>query len=566
MALTRVAMRTMGNETVEDGVRGQETNVTRKNTQQNVTREQANGPTQEQLPREYQQNLQTRTSATEEGASFSTGDISSVANVPRQDVVGPPAVAQQYRETPAHYTTGTPIDTGSPEQPLVEAADGYLGDELEDVLQSSHLLQGSFTALLAVDNQTEENKPMPLAWVVPDTTNRTIEEIEERTIADFRSPGGGTGAMVVLLPRLSQFYHTDKFTVDIDSGEVFAHTGREWHPAGLRCQHHPFNLNILGGTIVQSVQRFRDEISSTQQTRLVDLPSSEENWAKPPELPPLGDAELYISYPDVMPLETRKHYVKDRTQMGITYIVEYSHTLTLKGENRYHSGMLDTRLNIIFGRTQAIKQKIDEALRLDDMYRRRRNMRTLLAPTRFPDPANMDRTSNDEWLRWMRHEMRELVDAIEEENRARQDEDDPFNGTAGGVFQPLPENNPNTVTLEGGRRGAAPQQGNNQEETPEHVIPVQTIRPTPQAQRETRRNTDGRQHQDAPTQGGAPANTHVQTPLIHPTMTVEYATNTSRQEPWGRRENVDEISSQERGRQVTDTREQVLTDRDQPGR
>ena len=355
VALTRVATRTMGNETAEDGMRGQETNVTRENTQQNVTREQANGPTQEQLPREYQQNLQTRTSATEEGASFSTGDISSVANVTRQDAVGPLAVAQQYRETPAHYTTGTPIDTGSPEQPLVEAADGYLGDELEDVLQSSHLLQGSFTALLAVDNQTEENKPIPLAWVVPDTTNRTIEEIEERTIADFRSPGGGTGAMVVLLPRLSQFYHTDKFTVDIDSGEVFAHTGRGWHPAGLRCQHHPFNLNILGGTIVQSAQRFRDEISSTQQTRLVDLPNSEENWAKPPELPPLGDAELYISYPDVMPLETRKRYVKDRTQMGITYIVEYSNTLTLKGENRYHSGMLDTRLNIIFGRTQAIK-------------------------------------------------------------------------------------------------------------------------------------------------------------------------------------------------------------------
>ena len=112
-------------------------------------------------------------------------------------------------------------------------------------------------------------------------------------------------------------------------------------------------------------------------------------------------------------------------------------------------------------------------------------MRTLLAPTRFPDPANMDRTSNDEWLRWMRHEMRELVDAIEEENRARQDEDDPFNGTTGGVFQPLPENNLNTVTLEGDRRGAVPQQGNNQEETPERVIPIQMIRPTPQAQRET---------------------------------------------------------------------------------
>ena len=337
---------------------------------------------------------------------------------------------------------------------------------------------------------------MPLAWVVLDTTNRTLEEIEERTIADFRSPGGGTGALVLLLPRLSQFYHTDRFTVDIDSGEVFAYTEKGWHPAGLRCQHHHFNLNILGGTIITAAQRFRDEISSTEQTRLVDLSSPQDNWPKPPELPPMGDAALYITYPDIMQLETRKRYVKDRTQAGITYIVEHSHTLTLKGENRYHEGMLDTRLNIVFGRAQAIKEQIDEALRLDDMYRRRRNMRTLMPPTRFPDPANMARTSNDEWLRWMRHEMFALVDAIDAEKRARQDEDDPFNGTAGGVFQPLPANEQNTNTPVGEGETTGPQEVGSQEESPERVVPVQTIRPTPQVQRETRQNTvDGTQPQ-----------------------------------------------------------------------
>ena len=298
----------------------------------------------------------------------------------------------------------------------------------------------------------------------------------------------------------------------------------------------------------------------------MDLSSPQDNWAKPPELPPLGDAELYISYPDVMPLETRKHYVKDRTQMGITYIVEYSHTLTLKRENRYHAGMLDTRLNIIFGRAQAIRERIDEALRLDDMYRRWRNMRTLLAPARFPDPANMDRTSNDEWLRWMRHEMFDLVDAIDEEKRARQDENDPFNGTAGGVFQPLPENNQNTATPEGEQRGTTSQEGNNQDETLERVVPVQTIRPTPQVQRETRSNTtDGRRPQPIRVQEGSPANTRVQTPLIHPTMMVEHTTSISRQESRGRREGDDEILSQEGVRQITDTRRPVLTDREQSG-
>ena len=481
----------------------------------------------------------------EEGTSFSTGDISSDVNITRQDGAEP-LVNVQCRETPAHYATGKPTETGTPEQTVANTMDGYLGDGLEDVLQDSHLLQGSFTALLAVENQTQENKPMPLAWVVPDMTNRTLEEIEERTIADFRSPGGGTGALVILLPRLSQFYHTDRFTVDIDSGEVFTYTGTGWHPAGLRCQHHPFNLNILGGTIIQAAQRFRDKISSTEQTRVVDVLSSQNNWPRPPELPPLGDPEMYISYPDVMQLETRKCYVKDRTQMGIAYIVEYSHTITLKGENRYHPGMLDTRLNIIFGRAQTIRERIDEALRLDDMYRRRRNMRTLMAPTRFPDPANMDRTSNDEWLRWMRHEMFDLIDAIDEEKRARQDDNDPFNGTVGGVFQPPPEDNqeglsgpcttnpavlndrrednnlhnrttrgtsqplpgndPNTVIQDAVQGRTVPQDDGHQTETPERVVPVQTIRPTPQVQRETRRNTMG-------TMQPQPIRVHERTPM-----------------------------------------------------
>ena len=217
VALTRVAMRTMTEGTVEDDVRNWELNTVLSETQQRIP-------------------------ATEEGASFSTGDISSEVNTTKQDGSEPPTYAQQYRETPAHYTTGTPTETGTPEQPLANSLDGYLGDGLEDVLQNSQLLQGSLTALLAVDNQTQEEKPMPLAWVVPDTTNRTLEEIEERTIVNFRSPGGGTGALVVLLPRLSQFYHTDRFTVDIDSGEVFAHTRNRVAPGGTEMPAPSFQL------------------------------------------------------------------------------------------------------------------------------------------------------------------------------------------------------------------------------------------------------------------------------------------------------------------------------------
>ena len=62
----------------------------------------------------------------------------------------------------------------------------------------------------------------------------------------------------------------------------------------------------------------------------------------------------------------------------------------------------------------------------------------------------------------------------------------------------------------------------DQEETPERIVPVQTIRPTPQVQRETRRNTMGTpQPQPEPTRDRTPINTHVQTPLVHPTIVEE---------------------------------------------
>ena len=43
---------------------------------------------------------------------------------------------------------------------------------------------------------------MPLGWIVPDGTNRTLEEIAEKKIANGMSPGGGSGAVIVSLPQL----------------------------------------------------------------------------------------------------------------------------------------------------------------------------------------------------------------------------------------------------------------------------------------------------------------------------------------------------------------------------
>ena len=41
------------------------------------------------------------------------------------------------------------------------------------------------------------------------------------------------------------------------------------------------------------------------------------------------------------------------------------------------------------------------------------------------------------WTNWIRDEMEEIMKQLEEERDSRSDPDDPFNGTANGVFLPL---------------------------------------------------------------------------------------------------------------------------------
>ena len=43
------------------------------------------------------------------------------------------------------------------------------------------------------------------------------------------------------------------------------------------------------------------------------------------------------------------------------------------------------------------------------------------------------------WTNWIREETEEIMKQLEEGRDSRNDPDDPFNGTANGVFLPLPE-------------------------------------------------------------------------------------------------------------------------------
>ena len=105
-------------------------------------------------------------------------------------------------------------------------------------------------------------------------------------------------------------------------------------------------------------------------------------------------------------------------------------------EGRYNNEELLVRLQAVFGHVDKVRDHIDRALQQDDAHRRKRDMRFLILPTRFPRPKSMGQGDIAVWTNWIREETDEIMKQLEEERDFRSDPDDPFNGTANGVFLP----------------------------------------------------------------------------------------------------------------------------------
>ena len=112
-------------------------------------------------------------------------------------------------------------------------------------------------------------------------------------------------------------------------------------------------------------------------------------------------------------------------------------TRRMMTENQYNKDELLTRLRAVFGRVDQVRDRFDRALQQDDTLRRKRDMRFLLLPTRFPRPESMGQGDVAVWTNWIREETDEIMKQLEEERDSKSDPDDPFNGTANGVFLPL---------------------------------------------------------------------------------------------------------------------------------
>ena len=285
---------------------------------------------------------------------------------------------------------------------------------------------------------------------------------------------------------------TKYYLVDLDTGEVFAYAEQLWRRTGLYCVVQPFNITELKLKMERYSRAMKMEIENEQQTPVTPLALRTSQTYIPTPLPPMDDPVIYVIHPDVMTTSTRRNYTRDRMRAAVTYINEYYDTQSAIAQDSTHREALGTRLRIIYGRINSIRERIDEALLADDAFRRRRNMRDVPGVTRFPSPQMMSQASSTAWVTWIRDETNTAMMMLDKEAAMEGDPDDPFNGTAGGVFE-LPPGRTNNLSLPppvhtptGNQRAEG---GQRPEDGDEHSTPSRLTRDP--SQPETRNTATG---------------------------------------------------------------------------
>ena len=103
-------------------------------------------------------------------------------------------------------------------------------------------------------------------------------------------------------------------------------------------------VNDLVSKVERHGQATWAELKAEQQTPLVDIRRSSTQFEVPPPLPTIDEPAVYVLHPDVMQVNTRKNYVRDRMRATSIYISEYMETKRMMTEGRYNNEELLVRL------------------------------------------------------------------------------------------------------------------------------------------------------------------------------------------------------------------------------
>ena len=206
---------------------------------------------------------------------------------------------------------------------------------------------------------------------------------------------------------------------------MFAATRDTWYRLEVGCKKIGFVTENLATLLEHAGARLKKQLQPTDrdQTTVLHL---EPTKAKAPPIPFIPNAYNYEAHTDAMSPTARKNYIKDRTQAAETYIMEYNNTRLWKLEDKVPPENLNQRLQIVFGRVNAVREAIDEALEKDNEIRRRVNLRYLETPNRFPTPDTIHSHEPTRWIAWVQEETQRLIEGVNEEIKLLNEEDDPF--------------------------------------------------------------------------------------------------------------------------------------------
>ena len=94
----------------------------------------------------------------------------------------------------------------------------------------------------------------------------------------------------------------------------------------------PFVINDLITKVEQQGQAMWVELEAKDQTALVNIRRSPGRFEVPPPLPAMDEPAVYVLHPDVMQVNTRKNYVRDRMRATLIYVSEYAETKRMMTE------------------------------------------------------------------------------------------------------------------------------------------------------------------------------------------------------------------------------------------
>ena len=310
--------------------------------------------------------------------------------------------------------------------PQIDTAQHFLDDNFSDVMRSS--AQGSNVSSLfstTTFTNTHSEERVTLDWILLDGKNSKLETLRDKHIADFPAPGGNTGAMLVYLPDLEPFYNTKEFLVDLQSGELFVKLNGKWHLSGLACEKRNFEVDGLMALIQHASIRLKNKIYGRKEEQMAVL-TLDPTEAQPPPLPFIPNVANYMLHSKPMSPVMRKNYIKDRAQAAVMYITEYGNTTLWSLENLVPLHKLMQCLQVVFDRVDAVRKAVDEVIENDDEIRRKKCMRYLKPPKRFPIPEEMDSEETAMWINWIHMETQALLEDLNEEIKLQNTADDPF--------------------------------------------------------------------------------------------------------------------------------------------